>query len=133
MSEKQRNGGKKGGTRASEVLNRRQERLRATTERGGSVTHGDQADADRSTETDASVGRTGAEAPASTTTGRRRRPVKPVRITVDLDPERHRFLRQFALDADAKGTAVLRGLLDLLSEDEALAERLRAKIEGPTR
>lgn len=58
----------------------------------------------------------------------RSRPPKPVRITVDLDPERHKFLKRFALEADAKGTTVLRGLLDELREDPDLAARIHDRL-----
>lgn len=59
---------------------------------------------------------------------RPRRPAKPIRITVDLDANQHRFLRQYALDAGAKGTEVLRGLLAELAEDEELRSRLTERL-----
>jgi hypothetical protein len=42
---------------------------------------------------------------------------RPVRITLDLDPARHRALRQFALDQRAQASRVLRALIDLLETD----------------
>lgn len=57
---------------------------------------------------------------------------KPRRITVDLNTERHRVLRDFAFNERVKGTEVLRGLLDELAEDQALAARLRERLENTT-
>jgi len=58
------------------------------------------------------------------------RPVggKPVRITVDLDAERHRRLKQYALDAGARSAPVVRALLDELDEDPELSARVRARL-----
>jgi hypothetical protein len=53
-----------------------------------------------------------------------------VRITVDLDRERHRFLKSFALEAGAKGTAGLRALPDELREDPDLGTRIRTRLDG---
>jgi hypothetical protein len=50
---------------------------------------------------------------------------KLVRVSVDLPRSRHKFLRDFAYDAETDGMSVMRGLLALLREDEELAERLR--------
>jgi hypothetical protein len=43
-------------------------------------------------------------------------------MTLDLSREQHRFLRQFALDAESDASAILRALLAILEEDDLLAE-----------
>ena len=60
------------------------------------------------------------------------RPVggKPVRITVDLDAERHRRLKQYALDAGARSAPVIRALLDELDEDPELSARVKARLSA---
>lgn len=64
----------------------------------------------------------------------RQRPEKPVRITVDLDADRHRYLRRYAADEGVRGTEVVRGLLVLLEEDPELAGRLSERLaEGGLR
>ena len=56
------------------------------------------------------------------------RPTKPIRITVDLNASQHRFLREYCLDTGTKGTAVLRGLLAELAENEELRSRLYNRL-----
>jgi hypothetical protein len=51
-----------------------------------------------------------------------------VRFTLDLAKPQHHFLKQFALDADADASAVMRLLLKLLEEDRVLAERVSARL-----
>ena len=53
---------------------------------------------------------------------------KPVRYTLDLAPAQHRFLKRFALDAEADASAVLRVLLTLLEHDSELAARVAAEL-----
>ena len=50
-------------------------------------------------------------------------PAKRVRYTLDLSKEQHRFLKQFALDADADASAIMRALLSILETDQELAGR----------
>lgn len=58
------------------------------------------------------------------------RPEKPVRFTLDLDTERHGFLKAFALECGAGvgGAQVMRALLDELAEGTDLQARVRARI-----
>lgn len=53
---------------------------------------------------------------------------KTVRYTVDLDPELHRVLKLYALDAGAKSAEVVRALLEELRDDPDLAARLQQRI-----
>lgn len=57
---------------------------------------------------------------------------KLVRVSVDLPRSRHKFLRDFAYDAETDGMSVMRGLLELLHEDEELAELLRERLATGT-
>jgi hypothetical protein len=58
------------------------------------------------------------------------RPEKPVRFTLDLDQDRHAFLKSFALECGAGvgGAQVLRALLDELREGSNLPVRVKARI-----
>lgn len=84
----------------------------------------------RRTGASATTGGRGRQAATATKPKRRERPAKPVRITVDLDAGRHRFLRDFAYREDARGTEIMRALLDELADDEGLAERVRDRLAG---
>ena len=55
---------------------------------------------------------------------------KPVRITVDLDPELHRFLKLYGLDSGARGAAVVRALLEELRDDPELSSRVTERLSG---
>jgi hypothetical protein len=59
------------------------------------------------------------------------RPPKPVRFTLDLDQERHAFLKRFALECGpgVGGAQVMRALLDELAEGANLPMRVRARIQ----
>ncbi len=58
---------------------------------------------------------------------------KPVRITVDLDPELHRFLKLYALDTGARGAAVVRALLGELRDDPQLSGRVMGRLSETDR
>jgi hypothetical protein len=51
-----------------------------------------------------------------------------VRFTLDLTRSQHRFLKQFALDAESDASVILRVLLSLLEEDGTLTKRVLARI-----
>jgi hypothetical protein len=51
-----------------------------------------------------------------------------VRFTLDLARSQHRFLKQFALDAESDASVILRMLLSLLEEDRVLTKRVLARI-----
>lgn len=53
---------------------------------------------------------------------------KTVRLTVDLNAARHRRLKAFAFEEDAKNTEVMRALLDELEADPELASRIRDRL-----
>lgn len=57
---------------------------------------------------------------------------KLVRVSVDLPRSRHKFLRDFAYDAETDGMSVMRGLLELLYENEGLADLLRERLASKT-
>lgn len=58
---------------------------------------------------------------------------KPIRLTVDLAPELHRFLKLYAVDAGAKGAVVVRALLEELRDDPELSERVLGQISRTDR
>jgi hypothetical protein len=66
--------------------------------------------------------------PGETSTPGNRPSGERIRITLDLSREQHRFLRQFALDADSDASSVLRTLLDLLKADSELAKAVLRQV-----
>ena len=50
------------------------------------------------------------------------------RITVDLPRDEHKFLRDFAYDADSDGMRVVRALLMELRDDPKLSERVMDRL-----
>jgi len=57
----------------------------------------------------------------------RHKSAKP-RFTVIMSKEQHRFIMQFALDADSDASTVTRSLFSLLQKDPALIRRLRQEL-----
>ena len=47
---------------------------------------------------------------------------------MDLDPSLHRYLKQYTLDANAKGAEVVRALLEELRDAPNLAGRVRDRM-----
>jgi hypothetical protein len=74
----------------------------------------------------------GAPAAASSAEVPQRRPrparPRPVRFTLDLDPPRHQYLKDYATRIEADAAEVMRALLDELRDDDGLADRVRARI-----
>jgi hypothetical protein len=60
---------------------------------------------------------------------RRRRSGQQIRVTVDLDRDTPRALRQLALDTDADATEILRFALGRVLRDPAAAEAIRAELD----
>jgi hypothetical protein len=58
--------------------------------------------------------------------GPRPRPPKPIRFTLDLAPDDHRFLKRFAMDTEVNAAVIVRALLDQLRDDPDLAARVRS-------
>jgi hypothetical protein len=58
--------------------------------------------------------------------GPRPRPPKPIRYTLDLAPDDHRFLKRFAVDAEVNASVIVRALLGQLRSDPDLAARVRS-------
>jgi hypothetical protein len=58
-----------------------------------------------------------------------RRPVRPVRITVDLAADLHGFLRGYAQARDVAAADVMRELIRQLREDGQLSAKVTAELE----
>jgi hypothetical protein len=58
----------------------------------------------------------------------RTKPERMVRVSVDLPRPDHRFLRDFAYDAESDGMSVMRALLEEMRDDEELAERVLDRL-----
>ncbi len=64
-------------------------------------------------------------------TGRpRTNPDRMVRVSVDLPRPSHKYLRDFAYDAESDGMSVMRALLEEMRGDEDLAERVLNRLTG---
>jgi len=64
-------------------------------------------------------------------TGRpRTKPDRMVRVSVDLPRPSHKYLRDFAYDAESDGMSVMRALLEEMRADEELAERVLDRLAG---
>ena len=64
-------------------------------------------------------------------TGRpRTKPDRMVRVSVDLPRSHHKYLRDFAYDAESDGMSVMRALLEEMRQDEELAERVLDRLAG---
>lgn len=74
------------------------------------------------------------QAPSEGASRRRGRPrTKPermVRVSVDLPRPEHKYLRDFAYDAESDGMRVMRALLLEMRDDEDLAERVLDRLAG---
>lgn len=68
--------------------------------------------------------------PEKPTRGRppRPKPERLVRVSVDLPRSRHKFLRDFAYDAEADGMSVMRALLFEMADDPNLQARVRNRL-----
>ena len=53
-----------------------------------------------------------------------------VRVSVDLPRPDHKYLRDFAYDAESDGMSVMRALLEEMRDDENLAERILDRFSG---
>ncbi len=119
-----------GGSKASDVLKRRGDRKGKL---GRSLERGSPRAREAEQQAEGVVPEADDQAPSSTAPERWRtvRLEKPVRITVDLEPELHRFLKGFAFEREAKGTEVVRALLEILRHDPGLSEELGRRLDGP--
>ena len=64
-------------------------------------------------------------------TGRpKTKPDRMVRVSVDLPRPDHKFLRDFAYDAESDGMSVMRALLEEMRDNEELAQRVLDRLAG---
>lgn len=64
-------------------------------------------------------------------TGRpKTKPDRMVRVSVDLPRPDHKYLRDFAYDAESDGMSVMRALLEEMRDDGDLAERVLDRLAG---
>lgn len=54
--------------------------------------------------------------------------VKPVRITVDLDPALHKQLKLFAVEADTDASSIIRALIAQITTDPTLAASVTSQL-----
>ncbi len=74
---------------------------------------------------------TAATEPPARRRGRpRTKPDRTVRVSVDLPRPDHKYLRDFAYDAESDGMSVMRALLQEMRGDEDLAERVLDRLAG---
>ncbi|MDP9475858.1 MAG: hypothetical protein M3R38_09250 [Actinomycetota bacterium] len=71
-----------------------------------------------------------AERPRRRTGRPRTKPDRMVRVSVDLPRPDHKFLRDFAYDAESDGMSVMRTLLEEMRGNEELAERVLDRLAG---
>ena len=100
---------------------------RARTEVPEPEDDGGERSAPGSSEGAAAVAEQGWEAPS-----RRGRPPtrtgRMVRVSVDLPRPDHKYLRDFAYDAESDGMSVMRALLEEMRDDDNLAERVLDRL-----
>jgi hypothetical protein len=58
----------------------------------------------------------------------RSKPERLVRVSVDVPRSRHKFLRDFAYEAETDGMSVMRALLFEMADDPTLQRRVRERL-----
>ena len=71
---------------------------------------------------------TAPEHPVPAPATHRTQAVRPIRYTLDLARDQHRFLKRFAFDAEVDASEVMRSLLSLLEHDHALTARVHDRL-----
>ena len=72
--------------------------------------------------------RTTSETPKKRGRPARSKPERLVRVSVDVPRSRHKFLRDFAYDAETDGMSVMRALLFEMADDPKLQARVRNRL-----